>query len=72
MTYLIDPPDRVYKQEQPLCRCQPVNPRHRESWHCLTKAELLAWYARHPEATCSVGTAKRLAALELEYGRLGK
>ncbi len=50
------------------CRCgRPRYKRHTEPHQCLTDADLLPWYAAHPEYTGQ--NARRLAYLEYEFDR---
>jgi hypothetical protein len=53
----------------PICRCKPVNPKHKDSYQCVSPAELEAWRARHPDSLASLRTQKILASWEIEFGR---
>ena len=56
------------------CRCtredgRPLlrSRRHREPWQCLTAANVAAWRAAHPEASCGEQPARGLTWLAQEF-----
>ena len=59
----------ILKQDLPMCVCKPTNPRHRESWRCVSKEQLAAWKAAERPPVLRDETAKRLASLWVNYSQ---
>lgn len=59
----------ILKRDEPVCSCKPENPRHKETWQCVTAEVVYAFLDREACHFQNLNDVKRAASMWLHFSQ---